>query len=107
MELTWRGLAAAAITLNFGCSTHFRGDGGSLSVGLLQKIPCTNREVVLCIKNVMKGLLEENLSAVGVKSLRRNSTVSLLWAAYAAATAANVTNASFKSSPGQYPCKQL
>ena len=58
MELTWRGLAAAAITLNFGCSTHFRGDGGSLSVGLLQKIPCTNREVVLCIKNVMKGLLE-------------------------------------------------
>ena len=38
----------------FHCFTHFCGDGGSLTLGMLQKVPFTKREVVLCLKNYMK-----------------------------------------------------
>ena len=32
----------------------FCGDGGSLALGMLWKVPCANREVILCQKNGLK-----------------------------------------------------
>ena len=65
-----------------------------------QKVLLFSSEVVLCRKMTLNGLLEENLSAVGVKSARSSPPECLLWAT----AAANVNNASFESST-VYPCK--
>ena len=85
---------------NFSVFFDFCGDGGSLGLGVFRKVPCANREVILCrpkcLKTYFLGLLEENFAAVGVKCVRRSSAVSFLWAFSTAA--AIVTTASFKLS---------
>ena len=91
--------AVSKSTRTFRCFTDFRGDGGSLALGRLQKVSFTNRGVVLCRKNGKIWPFRGKLLAVGAQMSAKNNKVSLLWAA-----AANVTNASFKPAI-QYPCK--
>ena len=91
--------AATAVSKSlrsFSCFTDFRGEGGSLALGLLQKVNSSTEKLFCVEKMTWNGLLDENLSTVGPKSAQRSLTVSLHWAASTAA--ANVTNASSKSS---------
>ena len=63
-----------------------------------QKVHLYTREVVLWLKNDMKRAFREKFIGGGGQMGANEKKVSLFWAASTAAAAANLTNASFKSS---------
>ena len=63
-----------------------------------QKVLFFTREVVLWRKNYMKRAFREKFIGSGCQMGENEKKVSLFWADSAAAAAANLTNASFKSS---------
>ena len=87
----------------FHCFAELRGDSGNLAPGMLGNVPCTVRQVVSYVKKMTwNGHLEENTSAVGGggKSTWSEFTLSCQYR-----RAANVTNASFKSSKTLLACE--
>ena len=96
--MTCRWSAAAAVTKSTRICRYFadfRGDGGRLPLRVAQKVHFHTSEVDFWRKNDMKRAFREKFNGGGGQMRANKKKASLLWAA---STAANVTNARFKSS---------